>query len=330
MRPKHILLILLVGLGLSVAQAKELRVGIVGLDTSHCVNWTSLLNDPQNKDYVPGVRVVAAYKGGSDDIASSYTRVDRFAQEMQEKWGVELVPTIEELCRRVDAVMLLSGDGRKHLEQARPILAAGKPVFIDKPIAHQLRDAIQIFDLAQQQNVPIFSASGFRFLYGGASAVDSASVGEIRGAASHGPAPTDPSHQDLFWYGIHPTEGLFTYLGNECEKVVRVATPDTDLVVGVWSGGRVGTLRGIRNASAPYGVTVYGKKRVIQEDPQKGYVHIVREIVKFFQTGKAPVAPEDTLAVIAFMEAAEISKKRGGGEVYISDVFAAARKAASF
>jgi hypothetical protein len=94
-----------------------LRLGIIGLDTSHVIEFTELLNDATRPDHVSGARVVAAFKGGSPDVEASATRIDRFTAELTDKWKVKLVDSIEELCRQVDAVLLMSVDGRTHLSR---------------------------------------------------------------------------------------------------------------------------------------------------------------------------------------------------------------------
>ena len=101
-----------------------MRVGMIGLDTSHVIAFTRLINDTNHKDHTPGGKVVAAFKGGSPDVVSSATRVDKFTAQLREEFGVEIVPSIEALCQKVDVVMLESVDGRPHLEQARPVIAA--------------------------------------------------------------------------------------------------------------------------------------------------------------------------------------------------------------
>lgn len=299
--------------------AADLRIGIIGLDTSHCTEFTRRFNDATDKNHVPGGKVVAAFKGGSKDIESSWSRVEGYTKQLQEKFGVKIVDSIEELCEQVDVVMLESVDGRPHLEQARPVFKAKKPIFIDKPVAGTLSDAIQIFRLAKEHNVPCYSSSSLRY-YPGLTELKNASFGELKGAISTGPAHLEPHHPDLFWYGIHPTEALFTIMGTGCESVVRTSTPDTDVVTGVWKGGKVGTLRGIRNAVEPYRVTVFGSKAVLDQKPGGDYTPLLREVMKFFQTGVAPVSPEETIEIFAFMEAADESKRQGGCPVKISDV----------
>ena len=299
-----------------------IRVGMIGLDTSHVTAFTSRFNDPKNKNHVPGVKVVAAFKGGSPDIPASADRVEKFTKALVDDYGVKLYGSIEEMCKHVDAVMLESVDGRPHLEQARPVFAAGKPMFIDKPVAGSLKDAIEIYKLSKKTGVPCWSSSSLRY-YPGVVEVAEADVGEVRGAFSAGPASIEPNHPDLFWYGIHPTESLFTVLGTGVETVVRTHTNDTDVVTGTWSDGRVGVLYGQRNQKTAFKVTKFGTKGIKYQESGGDYTPMLREVVKFFQTGKAPVPLETTIEIYAFMEAADESKRQGGAPVKVADVLKA-------
>jgi predicted dehydrogenase len=310
---------LFVGCSQAVFGAAELRLGLIGLDTSHVIAFTRLLNDTNHKDHVTGGKVVAAFAGGSSDIESSYSRVEGYTKELREQFNVKILPTIDELCQQVDAVLLESVDGRPHLEQARPVFRARKPLFIDKPLAGSLRDAIEIYRLAREHNVPVFSSSSYRF-YPSLVELKKANVGEVRSVISYGPAYQEPHHPDLFWYGVHPTEALFTVLGRGCETVVRTATPDTDIVTGTWSDGRVGTLHALKTKASPNKVLVFGSKAVAEQKGGGDYAPLVREIITFFNTGRAPVSPEETLEIFAFMEAADESKRQGGRPVKIAEM----------
>ena len=304
---------------------KPLRAGIVGLDTSHVVAFTKLLNDPHPKAEVAGVRVVAAYPGGSEDIPSSRDRLAGYTKELRDKFGVTIVGSIDELLAQVDVVLLESVDGRPHLEQARPVFKARKPVFIDKPVAGTLADAIAIFDLARETNTPCFSSSSLRFSAGIAGMRHHPKVGDVLGCDAYGPCHLEEHHPDLFWYGVHGVETLFTIMGTGCQTVSRTQTEGTDLVVGVWKGGRVGTFRGIRAGHADYGATVFGSKSVAPAGGYGGYEPLVVEIVKFFKTGKPPVSAEETIEIFAFMEAADESKRQGGKPVTIESVLTKAK-----
>ena len=143
--------------------ATPLRAGIIGLDTSHVTAFTQLLNAPHPRAELAGIRVVAGYPGGSPDIPSSRDRVAGYTKELHDKYGVEIVDSIDELLKKVDVVLLESVDGRPHLAQARAVFQARKPVFIDKPVAGTLADAIAIYDLARESGTPCFSSSSLRF-----------------------------------------------------------------------------------------------------------------------------------------------------------------------
>lgn len=309
--------------GLTTSRAEpEIRIGMIGLDTSHVIAFTRVLNTPTDEQHVPGARVVAAFKGGSPDVESSRTRIDGFTEELVTKYGVRLYDTIEELAGAVDAIMIESVDGRVHLEQARRVFPFGKPVFIDKPFAGSLRDGIEIVRLARQHGVPVFSTSSLRYSPGMAK-IRNADIGRQLGAFSMGPARLEPYHPDLFWYGIHAVEAMYTVMGRGCTSVVRTHTLDTDVVTGVWSDGRVGTVRGTRNAPGDYALLVFGTKGTAEHRERSSYPAMLLDVVKFFRTGMAPVDLEDTIEILAFMEAADESKRQGGAPVSIADVMKA-------
>ena len=315
-----IVLFFLPSLALAAESDKPIRVGMIGLDTSHVLAFSDLLNDPKNEGDLAGVRVIVGYPGGSADIPSSRDRVQEYVDKLRAK-GIEIVDSIDEVVKRVDAVMIESVDGRPHLDQVRPVIAAGKPVYIDKPLAGSLKDCLEIARLAKQKNVPIFSSSSTRFASGFQAARRGESpAGEVRGCAAYSPCSLEPHHPDLFWYGIHGVEILFTVMGPGCQSVTRVQTDGAELVVGTWQDGRIGTFRGIRDGKATYGATVFGKKDVVAAGPYEGYKPLVVEIAKFFKTGKPPVDMAETLEIHAFMEAADQSKRQGGAAVKIVDV----------
>jgi len=307
-----------------VATADDLRIGMIGLDTSHVSAFTKLLNDASDAQHVAGAKVVAAFKGGSNDLESSYSRVEGYTKELQEKYGVKIYDSIEEMCKNIDAVMLESVDGRPHLEQAKPVIAAHKPLFIDKPMAGSLHDVIEIFRLAKEAKVPCFSASSYRY-YKSLTDLMKQDFGEVRSCISIGPCHLEPHHPDLFWYGVHPTEALFTVMGAGCESVVRTTTEDTDVVTGTWKGGRVGVLCGIRTKQTPHKVVIFGSKAVVEQEDSGDYAPLVAKAIEFFQTGVVPIPPEETINMFAFMEAADESKRQGGAPVKIIDVMEKAK-----
>jgi predicted dehydrogenase len=312
-------------------QKPLIKIGIIGCDTSHVPAFTGIFNDPKNEGDLAGFKVVAAFPGGSPDIPASHTRVEGFTRQLRDKYNVEIVKSIDELLPKVDVVLLESVDGRPHLDQVTPVLKAKKKVFIDKPIAGSLADVLRIFALAKEHNVPLFSSSSLRFGPGVRGMKDDPKVGKVRGCLAYGPCSLEPHHPDLFWYGVHGVETLYTIMGTGCQSVTRAHTKEFDEVVGTWKDGRIGTFRGLRSGNGGpkegYGGLVFGTNGIVPVGGYGGYQPLVAEIAKFFRTGTPPVAAEETIEMFAFMEAADESKRQNGAPVTLETVLAKARAA---
>ncbi len=296
------------------AEENVLRLGMIGLDTSHVIAFTRYINDPKNKT---GCRVVVGYPGGSPDLPASADRVEKFTKQLREQHGLEIVGTIEELCEKVDGVLLESVDGRPHLKQVIPVIAARKPVFIDKPMAGNLSDVLEIFRLARENNVPCWSSSAYRYGKGIAGMRGNKEAGDIIGCDVFGSSSWAEHHPDLYLYGVHAVEALFTVMGPGCETVRRVKAKGTDMVVGVWKDGRIGTFRDLGKGKSDALAYVYTTKGMTRGE-SSGYGPLIDQIVTFFKTGKPPVPPEETMEIFAFMSAADVSKAREGAPVSLA------------
>jgi predicted dehydrogenase len=291
---------------------RDLRAGIIGTDTSHVPEFTRLFaSRPEWR-----IRVVAAYKGGSPDFPISATRVEGFARTLAEQHGVEIVDSIDALLQKVDVVLLESVDGRTHLAQAEPVLRARKPVFIDKPLAANLEDARRIAALSRETGTPFFSASSVRYHPDLARLRQDAGVGRVVRVDATYVLNTVPFHPDLYYYGIHGVEALYAVMGAGCVSVSRRPTGDADVTTCRWRDGRVGVYHGLPKAdpSRPL-LTVTGESGTRSTTTVANYDAIVRVIAEFFHTGRPPVDPAETLEVMAFMTAADLSRSQGGAEI---------------
>lgn len=303
------------------------RVGLIGLDTSHVTAVTNALNNPKEGDNWDGYRVVAAYPTkGSADMKESIDRLAGFTEKVKSQ-GVEIVDSIDELLKKVDVVLLESVDGRRHLAEALPVLRAGKRMFIDKPLAASLADAMAIFKAAEKYNVPVFSTSSRRYTPG-IKEVAEGKIGKVVGADSYGNCYIEPHHPDLMYYGIHGVEILYTIMGTGCKSVVRVHLDKTDKVVGTWQDERIASYRGTRSGTGSMGVTIFGEKGIEVLNKAPGYNPMWVKIIEYFNTGIVPVSPEETLEEFAFMEAADESKLRGGASIDLEKVIQRAERKA--
>ncbi len=300
-----------------MADQKPLKIGLVGLDSSHATAFTKSVNANPSLPGLENAKIVAAFPGGSPDLPTSADRVEGYTKTLREA-GVQIVGSIEELLPLVDTVIITSVDGRVHLDQARKVIAAGKPLFVDKPLSTSVKDGAEIFALAKAKGVPCFTSSSLRFAPGVADVRSNPALGNVIGCAVFSPSATQIHHPDLFWYGIHGVEMVFTVMGPGCETVSCTRTDGVDVVVGTWKDGRVATYRGMRDGKPGYGLTAFGSKGNVTTAIKVGYDPMLVEILKFFRTGVAPVSNEDSLEILAFMEAANESHRQGGKPVKLN------------
>jgi hypothetical protein len=256
----------------------ELRLGIIGGDGSKAIAFTHILNDASHADHLSGARVVAAYRGG---------RVDKVGEELRSKWKVEITPDVGSLCRRVDAVIIGSG-----AEQIKTVIAAGKPMYFESPLAANLEDARAIVKLAPSSGSPWFSASAIRL----------SDLAEMRG--SYIPFVVSGPIDKVF----EAAEILYTLMGTGCEEV----SFKENALIARWPLDRVVTVQ----AAPPnqgWRIEIARSKDSIQ---RKNVVPdnrtLLAEIVKFFESGQPPVSNEETLEIFTFLDAAQRSKAAGG------------------
>jgi len=198
-------------------------------------------------------------------------------------------------------------------------------MFIDKPVAASLHDALAIYDAAENFKVPVFSSSALRFMESVQHIVNG-KIGKVTGADTFSPAYIEKTHPDFFWYGIHGIEMLFALMGAGCKSITRIHTEDTDVAVGTWVDGRIGTFRGLRSGQKDFGGVVFGEKEICSLGKFEGYKPLLLQITCFFETGQAPFSKEETLEIIAFMEASDESKHNGGIAINLETVFQKAKQ----
>ncbi len=297
--------------------AKDLRAGIIGTDTSHVPAFTALFQaHPEWK-----IKVVAAFKGGSPDLPTSADRLEGFAKTIHDKYGVEIVGSIEELLQKVDVVLLESVDGRPHLAQVTPVFKAGKRVFIDKPLAASMDDARAIVRLSKETGTPFFSASSYRYHADIARLRDNPGVGKVTRVQASSPFNKLAFHPDLYFYGIHGIEALYAVMGPGCVSVSRKVDGIADVTTGKWKDGRIGVYYGpIKSGEKLPMIRIWGDKGTTESAGPEGYEGLERAIAEFFQTGRPPVDSAETLEIFEFMTAAQLSKERDGADVSLAEL----------
>jgi len=304
-----------------MSNSPELKLGLVGLDTSHVIVFSDEFNNPEAKHHLEGARVVAAFPGGSPDLPSSIDRVPGYTKDLREKYGVKIMDSIEEVVAASDAILHTSLDGRTHLEQFKRIAAAGpgKPVFVDKPFALSTAVAKEIFAIAEKHGCPIFTSSSLRFTGALTRVITPETRPTVKGAQFHGPAAFEATNPGFYWYGIHPIEMLYTAMGTGCRSVRCVGLENHDIITGVWADGRIGSVQTNRTGNYEYTGLVHFEKNTalinVQAETKGFFACLAEVILEFFRTGVPPVAAAETIELIRFIEAANESRANNGREV---------------
>lgn len=296
--------------------SKTLKIGMVGLDTSHCTAFADILHDEKNPYHAAGGRIAAAFPGGSQACAVSRDRVGKFTEQVRDKYGIPIVDSLEALGKGMDAFFLESVDGRQHLEQFRVLARLGKPIFVDKPLACSGSDAAALLKAAREAGAPFMSCSSIRFAQGIAGLVP-AGV-KVQACAAFGQMAILEDYPAFYWYGIHSADVLFSFMGRGCVRVQTHHTDGADLIVGTWGDGRIGTLTGTRFEGGGFGCTVFTSAGVVHglaASTPPYYALMLRSVMEFFRTGQPAIDPAETVEIMGFLEAAEKSWKAGGQPV---------------
>ena len=299
-----------------------LKVGILGLDTSHVLHFTKEVNVLRSDPAFEGFRITHGYRWGSKDIVTCTNRWEKYRPQLEAN-GLTIVDSVKEVLDNVDFVLLETNDGREHLAQAEEVFKSGKPVFIDKPVAESSAAIEAIDRLAKKYGRRWYSSSGLRFQRA-IRRVRLGDYGRLRGAQVLTPAPTEPHHSRYFWYGIHGASPLFAAMGPDCVSVRTIAGPAEDLVIGTWKDGRIGTVRMLNPGAENewrrgfvHGGQLLTEKGAIDIGNYEGYEELLKSILLFFRTGIPPVAESEILAVYRFLDAAVRSADANGAPVSI-------------
>lgn len=296
----------------------SLRLGLIGLDTSHVEMFAATFNDPTNPHFIPGARITTAFPGGSVDFPLSIDRMPRYTEKLRTIHGIDMVESPDAVAERVDAVLLTSVDGRVHLRQFGEIAPRRRPTFVDKPLATTSAEAKAIAALAREHGVPMFSASSLRFAAELQAELRREGAAPVIGADFAGPMAMQSTQPGYFWYGVHTVEMVFATLGGGCESVRAFSTAHHEVIVGRWRDGRMGVVRGNRCGNGAFTGAVHredGSRPVNSAAGMPAYQGLARAVHAFFRGAPAPVAMEETLEIIRFLEAANESAARGGVEV---------------
>ncbi|MFH1903705.1 MAG: Gfo/Idh/MocA family oxidoreductase [Candidatus Omnitrophota bacterium] len=288
---------------------EEIRAGIIGLDTSHTIEFTRRLQAPDcpPDQRVEGMNVISCLRFPSP-FQSEPDQDKR--QEQLEQWGVKVSGKLEEVLNGTDVFLLEINDPSLHLDYFKKVMDAGKPIFLDKPPADTLKNAQDIFRLAREKNLKLFSASSLRFAPQVIQLPREIPQPKIGGAL--GPLGKAPAGSSIVWYGIHTVEMIQAVMGTGAKKVFGRRDPMGISGIIEYGDGRRATIQ-LNEGIWHYAVLGLNDKviKFLPVDASRLYTDLLKKIVEFFRGGEPPVSFEESLEVQAILEAIEKSVNTG-------------------
>lgn len=299
-------------MGMNMGTTRDVKVGIIGLDSSHTPEFVRLIQGEEKK--MEGLRVEKAMRFASP-FQAEFGQDER--QAKIEKWGVRMCRSVEETVDGMDAVFVEINDPAQHLHYFEQVAGLGIPVFLDKPLAGTLNDGLKIVELAAKHRTNVWSASSLRFIPGLAAARTKAPDPVC--ANIYGALGKAASGSDLIWYGVHAVEMLNAVMGSGARSV-RALSDDNGVVISVQYGnGRRGVVECNSNLYQ-YGGRLQRQDAfaVFDSVGEIFYVYLLQEIRQWLAGGPAPVSMSDALEILAILDAAERSILSEGDSVSIA------------
>jgi len=289
-----------------------MKLAIIGLDTSHSIEFTRLIQgDAPAERKVKGLEIISCMRFPSPFQAES-GQDDR--QKILEGWGVKVTTSFEEAIKGAEGLLLEINDPDLHLKYFEMAAETGKPIFLDKPLAGNMKDGFKICEITKKKNLKVWSSSSLRF------------TPEISAAVKNTPSPVfcnvfgamgkAPAGSSLIWYGVHSFEMLAKIMGKGAVSVS--AKKDSKGIVSIveYSDGRRGIVECNEN-NWKYGGRAHSAEAVnsfLVGPDTVLYYHLMLEIKEFFMNGKIPVDMDETLEILSVMCAAEKSVASGKEE----------------
>ena len=283
-----------------------IRTAVIGLDTSHATQFPKFIQDPEMEPEhrVSGMTVTRALR--FETPFQKKEGLDK-RQAYLESIGVKVTEDFEEAVSGCDAIFLEINDPSLHLEYFRKCAELGKPVFLDKPFADTLENAVEILKTAKEHDVRFFTASSLRFEANIIQAHEE--MPEVDMAETWGPLGRAAAGSSIVWYGVHAFEMLEKIMGPGAIAVTTVPDRNGAVCVVAYEDGRRGTVTLTHGNYSYGGLLRKGKEcKMFQSGGgQYLYHNLISDIGRFFLGEYDGVPLAESFEIMAMLEAAELS-----------------------
>jgi hypothetical protein len=314
-----------------VRDPNNIRLGIAGRveDNDHPYSWSAILNgyeralmrqwavpaigkyldaQPTENFGILGVRVTHIWTDAPED-AHRIAAASRIPN---------IVNSPADLIGAVDAVLIPTDRGEEHVARARAFVEAGTPVFIDKPLCDNATDLAAFRNWADQGG-HIISSSAMRYA---SEFMELRSqpeeLGELR-------LITMTMAKSWARYGIHALEGVYPFLppggwisatntGSDGADIVHLQHAcGVNVVIAVMED----MLGGFAHLNL-YGTR--GRSAAKFTDSFAAFKAQLGAFVGYLRSGERPFAFAETVELIKLLIAGDLSRRRGGRTVMLSEI----------
>ena len=183
------------------------KIAILGCENSHANNFLAQLRDGRH----PEVEVLGVY-----------SHEEAPCQKLHDEFGVAIMSSYDELVGKVDGIMVTARHGDNHYKYAKPYLASGIPMFIDKPISCSGEEAVEFMREAKKYNVRLSGGSSCKYLptiVEMAEQYKNGDFGNIHGGHICAPVDIPSEHGGFYFYSQHLVQMMTTVFGNGIKSV---------------------------------------------------------------------------------------------------------------
>lgn len=291
---------------------KKIKAAIIGLDTSHSIQFSmrTMAKDCDPEQRVEGLEILSCMR--FETPFQDKKGLDERTAQLEE-WGVKVTESFEEAVEGAEALLLEVNDPALHVEYFEKAAKLGLPIFLDKPLADNMANGLEIARLVKKYNVRMFSASSLRFINSMEESISK--FEDIQCASIFGPLGIAPTGESVVWYGVHAFEILQRIMGCGAESVTAVNDEKGVVAVVHYKDGRRGVIELAKGAFVYGGnVRTDSDKDVFLCDMTYAYKGLLDRIVAFFNGGPAPVEFDDTLEIMNLLDTTVRSMKSGKNE----------------
>ncbi len=191
------------------------KVGIFGSENSHAAAFIKIFQDDPNYADIKVVCVGGMYEESN--------------KKLEERFGVEVVNSPEEMIGKIDAAMITCRDGKYHARYAKPFIEAGLPVFIDKPFTTDTQEALELVELAKEKNVPIVGGSSIKSSYDILMLKNAVETNKekVLGGTMVAPLSMHNEYGGFYFYSSHLAEMCLNTFGYDAKAVTAIEKNDS-------------------------------------------------------------------------------------------------------